>query len=168
MTVRFHRLFLVPLLLALGLALSSCQPVKLPMLGQAPAWKFKDLDGKEIPSEQFRGKVVMLDFWATWCVPCVEEIPRHIQLQQKYGADGLVIVGVSLDETGAEHVRQFAKTKGLNYQVVMAKLDEVEAVFGGMEAMPTKLLVDRTGQIRDRQVGPSPDDYEKKVKSLLR
>ena len=163
------RCFIGLALMALWLGLTACQPVKLPLLGRAPAWKLKDLDGKEVSSTQFQGKVVVVDFWATWCVGCVEEIPGHIKLQEKYGKDGLVVVGVSLDETGPDHVKQFVKDKGMNYQVVMAKLDEVEASFGGMEALPTKLLIDRTGEIRDRKVGSEPAaEYEKKIRAALK
>ena len=63
----------------------------------APAWRLNDLDGREVSSDQFKGKVVVVDFWATWCGPCVEEIPGYIALQKKYGPAGLVVVGVSLD-----------------------------------------------------------------------
>lgn len=166
---------------ALLLGLMGCQPkLKLPVLGHAPTWKLRDLDGKEISSEQFRGKVVLLDFWATWCVPCSEELPGYIQMQKKYGRDKFIIVGISLDEAGAAHVKQFVTVKGVNYPIVLGKLDEVEALFGGMEALPTKLLIDQNGEIRDRTVGAAPAfpeagagegeaalGYERKVKALL-
>src|SRR5690242_7215637 len=68
----------------------------LPIPSPAAAWKLLDLDGKEVTSERFKGKVVVLDFWATWCVPCIEEMPTYIALQNKYGKDGFEIVGVSM------------------------------------------------------------------------
>lgn len=164
------------------LGLTGCQPkLQLPVLGHAPTWKLRDLDGREISAEQFRGKVVLLDFWATWCVPCSEELPGYIKLQKKYGPNKFVIVGISLDEAGAAHVKQFVTVKGVNYPIVLGKLDEVEALFGGMEALPTKMLIDQNGEIRDRTVGAAPAfplagaeagseaalGYERKIKALL-
>lgn len=164
--MKIPRCFIGLALIVLSLGLAAC--VKLPLLGRAPAWKFKDLDGKEVSSSQFQGKVVVVDFWATWCVPCVEELPGYIKLQDKYGKAGLVIVGVSLDETGPDQVKQFVKQKGMNYQVVTAKIDEAEALFGGIEGIPTTFLIDRTGEIRDRKAGAEPAaEYEKKIKALL-
>ena len=166
--MRISRAFAGLILMAFLSGLAACRPVRLPSLGRAPAWKLKDLNGREISSDQFKGKEVLMDIWATWCVTCIEELPGYIRLQEKYGKDGLVIVGVSLDETGPDHVRQFVKTKGLNYEVVMGKLEEVEAIFGGLEALPTKLLIDRTGEIRDRTVGSAPaNQYEKKLRAAL-
>jgi thiol-disulfide isomerase/thioredoxin len=164
-----HRLSACLAAVSLMVGLMGCQPkVQLPVLGHAPAWKLKDLDGKELSSDQFRGKVVLLDFWATWCVPCSEEIPGYIRLQKKYGPDKVAIVGISLDEAGPAHVKQFVTVKGVNYPIVLGKLDEVEALFGGMEALPTKLLIDQKGEIRDRTVGAAPaPEYEKKIKALL-
>jgi thiol-disulfide isomerase/thioredoxin len=163
------------------IGLTGCQPkVQLPVLGHAPAWKLRDLDGKEISSDQYLGKVVLLDFWATWCVPCSEEMPSYIRLQEKYGRDKFTIIGISLDEAGAAHEKQFVTVKGVNYPIVLGKLDEVEALFGGMEALPTKLQIDQNGEIRDRTVGADPAllrdhpagshpslEYEKKIKALL-
>jgi len=134
----------------------------------APAWKLKDLDGKVVSSEQFKGKVVVIDFWATWCGPCRMEIPGYIELQKKYGKDGLVIVGVSLDEKGPSVVKQFAEKFGVNYQMVMADEGIVEA-FGGIEAIPTTFIVDRSGKIRDRKIGAEPTaEYEKRLLAFLK
>src|ERR1700679_3434687 len=80
----------------------------------APAWSLKDPDGKAVSSDQFKGKVVVLDFWATWCPPCRAEIPGYVELQKKYAADGLVIVGVSMDQDGALVVKKFMASQGVN------------------------------------------------------
>ena len=159
-------LFLLSAALASGLA--GCKPaVHLGVLGAAPSWKLKDLDGREISSDQFKGKVVVVDFWATWCEPCVSELPGYIALQKKYGGDGVAIVGISMDEKGADQVKQFAKEKGINYQIVMGD-EAAMAAFGGVEVLPTTLLIDRAGQIRDRKVGiEDAADYARKVRSLL-
>ncbi len=139
----------------------------LPSLGRAPAWTLKDLDGNEVTSAQFRGKVMVVDFWATWCPPCRAEIPGYIELQKKYGKDGLVIVGVSLDQKGAEHVKKFVQTQGINYPVVLGD-EEVVKAFGGVEAIPTTFLIDRAGEIRDRKVGAvETSAYERRIAALF-
>jgi len=134
----------------------------------APAWKLKDLDGREVSSDQFKGKVVVVDFWATWCGPCIEEIPGYIALQKKYGPDGLVIVGVSMDRRGPAHVKQFAQAKGMNYTLVMGDEAVVEA-FGNFQAIPTTFLISRDGRILNQKTGAAPaEEYEKLVQAALK
>lgn len=147
----------------------ASQPLAaLPKLGAAPAWQLKDVDGKVVSSDQFKGKVVVIDFWATWCPPCRHEIPGYIALIKKYGQEGLVIIGVSLDQEGPAVVKAFGQKFGVNYPLVMAD-DAVQAAFGGMEAIPTTFLIDRTGQVRDRKVGAEPAaEYEKKIVAVLK
>ena len=137
------------------------------MLGPAPAWSLKDIAGQTVSSVQFKGKVVVVDFWATWCGPCRMEIPGYIALQKKYGKDGFAVIGVSLDQAGPGVVKEFVEKFGVNYQMVMGD-DAVQAAFGGMEAIPTTFLIDRAGQLRDRKVGVEPaEEYEKKIVALL-
>ncbi len=139
----------------------------LPKLGAAPAWKLQDVNGSVVSSEQFKGKVVVIDFWATWCPPCRAEIPGYTELQKKYGKDGFVIIGVSLDQGGPEVVKPFAAKMGINYPLVMAD-ESVQTLFGGIEAIPTTFIIDRDGQIRDRKVGAEETEaYEKKIASVL-
>jgi thiol-disulfide isomerase/thioredoxin len=136
----------------------------------APAWKLKDLDGKVVSSDQFKGKVVVLDFWATWCPPCRAEIPGYIALQKKYGKDGLVIIGVSCDQdrNAVQTVKNFVVKSAMNYVVLMAD-DEIQAAFGGMDAIPTTFLIDRDGQLRDRKVGAEPEAvYEQTILKYLK
>lgn len=133
----------------------------------APDWSLTDLNGHEVSSSQFKGKVLIVDFWATWCGPCVQEIPGYVDLQKKYGKEGLAIVGVSLDRAGADKVRKFAEEHGMNYTVAMGDSDIVEK-FGGFNAIPTTFLIDRQGRIVHRKTGSWPHEkYEQLVKGYL-
>lgn len=139
----------------------------LPKIGAAPQWSLKDLEGKVVSSEELKGKVVVLDFWATWCPPCRAEIPGYVELQKQYGKDGLVIVGASADEAGPAVVKEFAAKMGINYTMLMAD-EAISTAFGGVEALPTTFLIDRNGHIRDRKVGMEHKaEYEQKILAVL-
>ena len=143
------------LTLALTLAAAALMRAEPVAPTPAPAWKLKDVNGKAVSSEQFKGKVVVVDFWATWCGPCRMEIPGYVALQKKYGRDKLVIVGMSVDQQGPGVVKKFIEEHKVDYQIVMAD-DDVQTAFGGAEgisAIPTTFIIDREGKIRDRKVG---------------
>ena len=132
----------------------------------APAWKLKDLDGKLVKSSDFLGKVVILDFWATWCAPCKVEIPGFIALQKQYGEQGLVVIGVSLDSQGPAIVKRFMAYLEMNYRVVLGDVALMQA-FGGT-AIPTTVVINRAGKIVARHVGFTPrETFEKEIKPLL-
>lgn len=116
-----------------------------------PSFTFRDLDGRAISSESLRGKVTIVNFWATWCPPCRAEIPDLVALQDKY-RDQLQIIGVSQDETGPEVVRQFAAEQRMNYPIVMST-PELERIFTGVYALPTSFVIDRHAQIVQKHVG---------------
>jgi thiol-disulfide isomerase/thioredoxin len=136
--------------------LAACKPKSDPAtpapLTAAPAWKLQDLDGQLVDFAQFKGKVVVIDFWATWCAPCRSEIPGYVALQEKYGKAGLAFVGISLDTVAPAEVRQFVAQNHMNYPVVIGD-ESVTAIFGGVDAIPTTFIVDRQGNIRYRKVG---------------
>jgi peroxiredoxin len=133
----------------------------------APAWKLRTVDGRELGSADFAGKVLVIDFWATWCPPCRAEIPGFIELQKKYEKDGLVIVGISVDQGGAELVKKFIAQNKINYQIVMAD-DGVADAFGGIEGIPTTFVIDRAGKIQLKEVGAvATEEFEKRIKPLL-
>lgn len=159
------RLMLGLLLLGLVGAIHAEAPAALK---KAPAWTLKDVDGHDVSFDQFKGKVVVIDFWATWCVPCRHEIPGYIALQDKYKKDGLVIIGISIDRAGPKIVKKFMESLHINYPVVMYDDDVVEK-FGPLDEFPTTFLIDREGNIRDRKVGiVDPADYERRILSVLK
>jgi thiol-disulfide isomerase/thioredoxin len=153
------------LLAAAPAAITSGAPVTP---APAPAWKLLDVDGKPVTSAQFKGKVVVLDFWATWCPPCKTEIPGYVKLQKKYADDGLVIVGVSVDTEGPAPVKKFMKDYGINYPIVMGD-DDIVAAFAPIEGYPTTFIIDRDGKIRNKKLGrEATESYEKEILAVLK
>lgn len=141
---------------------------KAPPGRPAPAWKLMDVDGKPVSLSQFRGKVVILDFWATWCPPCRTEIPGYIALQKKYGSEGLAVIGVSVDTEGPAPVKKFMVDMGMNYPVVMAD-DDIQSAYGPLQGYPTTFIIDREGQIRDMKLGRKPpEEFERNLLAVLR
>jgi len=138
----------------------------------APALTFKDVaTGAKVSLADLKGKVVVVDFWATWCEPCKTEIPGYIALQEKYGKDGLVIIGVSLDQAGLKVVKKFAKEHGVNYTLVMGETDDLDALTGKPGAdivIPTTFLIGRDGKLVHAKRGAMPHaEYEALVQRAL-
>jgi cytochrome c biogenesis protein CcmG/thiol:disulfide interchange protein DsbE len=134
-------------------------------VGAAPGFALPNLNGKTVSLADFRGKVVVLDFWATWCPPCRREIPDFINLQTEYGSQGLQVVGIALDEP--EKVQTFARQNGMNYPVLLGS-DEVSMRYGGIEGIPTTFIIDRSGKIANRFEGFRPRAvFEEEIKKLL-
>lgn len=139
----------------------------LPNLGAAPDWELAKLDGTRLNFAELAGKVVVIDFWATWCGPCVKEIPGYIELQRKYAEDGVVFVGISVDDGNLDRVRAFSERYGVNYPMVHYD-NAVIGAFGGIEVIPTTFLIDRDGNIRHRKLGAvATAEYEALIVSLL-
>jgi len=133
----------------------------------APEWQLNDPDGQTVKLSDFKGKVVILDFWATWCPPCKAEIPGFIELQKRYAAQGLTVVGVSLDTAGAPVVKSFMKRVGMNYPVVIGD-EKTAADYGGISAIPTTFVLDRNGNIvRSHQGFASQVVFESEIRPLL-
>jgi peroxiredoxin len=131
----------------------------------APGFTLPDLGGKSVSLSSFKGKVVILDFWATWCPPCRREIPDFISLQKQYGSRGLQVVGVALDEL--DKVKGFVAANGMNYPVLLGN-DRVVESYGGISGIPTTYILDRKGRIIQRFEGfRSKETFESEVKKLL-
>jgi peroxiredoxin len=133
----------------------------------APEFTLADLSGNRVASSSLRGKVVILDFWATWCPPCREEIPHFVSLQSKYRGQGLQIVGVSLDAGGAKDVKPFADEHDVNYTMLIGN-EDIARTYGNIYAIPTTFVLDRSGKIVQRFVGfTAPEVIEATIKPLL-
>ncbi len=137
----------------------------------APAWVLPDPYGVTVHSTDFAGKVIILDFWATWCGPCKAEMPDFVVLQDKYGADGLVIIGADTgwSEDTATVVRSFLAswTPAINYPIVMANSAMMQA-YGGISAIPTTFIIDRQNGLRKKYVGTqSQSTFERQIIPLL-
>jgi cytochrome c biogenesis protein CcmG, thiol:disulfide interchange protein DsbE len=133
----------------------------------APDFSLSQLNGQSLQLASYRGKVVLLDFWATWCDPCRDEIPHLIELQNKYRAQGLQIIGVSMDDS-PDPVRDFSQHFKMNYPVVMGNAD-IGRLYGGVLGLPIAFLIDREGRIQKKFIGAtSASVFEQNFQSLLK
>ena len=133
----------------------------------APDFTLTNLSGKTVQLSDFKGKIVLVDFWATWCPPCREEIPDFIQLQKQYGSKSFTLLGIALDDEGATVVKPFAQKLGVNYLMVIGNT-RVAAAFGGIEAVPTAFLIGRDGKILKTFVGArNKFEWEQTIQTAL-
>ena len=134
----------------------------------APNFSLPSVDGGSKSLADYSGKVVMLNFWATWCGPCKREIPDFIELQNEYRDDGFEIVGVSLDQAGEEGaVAQFVKQYNINYDVLHGD-GQIAQAYGGVRSIPTTFLIDREGNVVSSKVGLQPKSaWAEEIQKLL-
>ncbi len=138
-----------------------------PSAKSAPSFTLQDLNGKQVSLSDFKGKVVILDFWATWCPPCVKEIPHFIALYEQYKDQGFAIVGISVDREGISVVKSFARKYQVNYPILMTD-GQVDKAYGGIPSIPTTFVIDSAGNIRQKYVGYRDKAvFEADIKALL-
>ena len=150
----------VSFLLAISLVGSGCSPaptVKAAMKADkdrktAPDFSLKDSNGATAKLSDYKGKVVLLDFWATWCGPCKIEIPWFMEFEQTLKDRGFAVVGVSMDEDGWDAVKPYIQARKINYRILLGN-DMVGQLYGGVDSLPTTFLIDRSGRIAATHVG---------------
>jgi thiol-disulfide isomerase/thioredoxin len=134
---------------------------------KAPVIALKDLTGKTVRLSDFKGKVVLLNFWATWCVPCAAEIPELIKWQNDHKSEGLQVVGITYPPTSAAKVRQFARENKINYPVLFG-FKATKKLFEPSDTLPMTIIIGKNGNIVDRIDGVIfADEFENKVRPLL-
>jgi thiol-disulfide isomerase/thioredoxin len=155
-----QKLFLLLAILAAVTHASSAQQ-------KAPNLSLKDIHGKSFGLSELRGRVVLVNFWATWCVPCRAEIPDLIKKQREYRKRGLRVVGITYPPQRLSEVRRFARELKMNYPIVIGS-KEIKQVFTSSDTLPLTIIIDRQGNIRGIIEGVMYDDeFEQRVKRLL-
>jgi cytochrome c biogenesis protein CcmG/thiol:disulfide interchange protein DsbE len=134
----------------------------------APAFNLKDANGQTVHFADYQGKVVLLDFWATWCGPCKVEIPWFMDFEREFKDRGFAVLGVSMDEDGWKAIKPYVADMKMNYRVLLGD-DHVSAAYGGLDSLPTTLLIDRQGKISSVHVGVSmgKKEFEDAIVQLL-
>ncbi len=134
---------------------------------KAPAFTLQDVNGKKISLSDYKGKVVIVDFWATWCPPCRRSIPDLIDLQKKY-KNKIAVIGISVDMDTRSDVAPFVKKNKINYKVLYATPEVVQA-YGNIDAIPTSFIIDQHGNIVTQHVGLTPKEtYINEINKLLK
>ena len=128
----------------------------------------KDADNRDVSLSQFKGKVIVIDFWATWCGPCKVEIPHFVEFQEKYGKAGLQIVGISVDDT-ADKLVPYVRDMKMNYPVLQGlDRDDLQEAYGPIVGIPVSVMISRDGKICATHTGLTGKDiFEREIKALL-
>jgi peroxiredoxin len=134
---------------------------------KAPALALKDVQGRRLRLSDYKGKVVLLNFWATWCPPCRAEMPGLIKMQRQFQSRGLQVIGITYPPEKVGEVRRFIRKLGVNYPVALGT-KETKALFDESETLPVTIIIDRRGKILEHIEGILlPEEFEQKIKPLL-
>ena len=148
----------------------SAEPRLIPVARRdpAPGFALPDMDGNTATLADYSGRVLLLNFWATWCLPCRAEMPWFVDFQTRFGDDGFAVLGVSVDEPGRDIVEPFLERSPVNYRIALADTVERQAPFGPKNVLPTTWLIDRQGRIAAEHVGlVSREATEAEIRLLL-
>jgi cytochrome c biogenesis protein CcmG/thiol:disulfide interchange protein DsbE len=157
--------FVIPILI-LAMMLTGCDKNK-ENLKDAPDFTLRNGYGETFTLSDQKGKMVIINFWATWCPPCQREIPDFIDLYQKYKEDGLMIVGVSVDQTGWDVVDKYIQNMGIQYPVMMFTPDVIRN-YDNFQSIPTTFIIDKKGRIVNKITGYRPRSFwEEEIKKIL-
>jgi thiol-disulfide isomerase/thioredoxin len=147
--------------------LAALPAVALGQSSNAPALALKDVRGRTVRLGDYKGKVVLLNFWATWCPPCRAEMPDLIKMQREYQSKGLQVIGITYPPQTLREVRQFIRKLKVNYPIALGT-EETKALFDQTDTLPVTIIIDRQGNVRERIEGILlPEEFEQKVKPLL-
>ena len=134
---------------------------------KAPQFELKDLNGRSVRLSDFRGKVILINFWATWCPPCRAEMPDLVKLQRDHRKDGLQIIGVTYPPEKKSRVRRFARSLKVNYPIVLGTR-EIKGRFSSEETLPLTIVINRNGKVSDIIIGILlREEFDEKIKPLL-
>jgi len=134
---------------------------------KAPPFELRDINGRTVRLSDYRGKVVLINFWATWCPPCRAEMPDLVRLQREHGKEGLQIIGITYPPENREQVRRFARSLKVNYPIILGTR-ELKARFSSDETLPLTVVIDREGKVSDIIGGILlREEFDEKIKPLL-
>jgi peroxiredoxin len=153
--------------LVIGAVMAQCAMLPEKDRKPAPNFSLQDANGKTLKLSDFKGKVVLLNFWATWCGPCKLEIPWFEDFQTTYKGKAFTVIGVSMDDDGWKAVKPYIASSKMNYPVVVGN-DKLADSFGGVDAMPTTFIIDKQGNIAATHMGlVGKDVYQAEILSLM-
>ncbi len=171
-----HQKTLIYLLACAAFTLAACSGQKASARGgikapetrkKAPDFTLRDAEGRQVRLSDYRGKVVLLNFWATWGGPCRVEIPWFIQFEKEYKDRGFAVLGVSMDEDGWDAVRPYIARMRINYRILMGD-SLVSDLYGGVDSLPTSFMIDRQGRVARMHIGlVSRSEYQNDINALL-
>ncbi len=165
-----HRVAIIALVVV-SFAVTTSAPADLTPADSrkiAPDFNLEDSTGALIKLSSYKGRVVLLDFWATWCTGCKHEIPWYMEFQDKYKKSGLSAIGMSLDDDGWKSVKPFLQEHKINYPIVIGDWGDMRKRFG-FNSMPATLLIDRDGKVADLHVGMvDKEAFEREIQTLLK